>query len=676
MIGNNRQEINTLTIKDLLSTDLYRIPIYQRNYDWSEKEALQLVEDIADYASTNRNRKYYIGSLVVFDKLDQQGNMYHETIDGQQRLTTLTVLLCALKNLKTKNWDSSLLDWFVRPNLSYDHRSESDCVLVQLINGCVIETDYSASMTEVYQILQKNVASIVESKGLFLRDFCEYLLNDVIILRVPVPVDTQLNHYFEIMNSRGEQLEKHEVLKANLMSLIDVSYHNLFRDLWEACSDMDSYVQMRMKSKLRSLLFSNNWEELRYDNFDDMYSQYRHLDDDNDDEDTEDAPVSRSIAELISDAKANRHYDLPTDEDGNKNPNERFGSIVNFPNFLLHVLKVYYHSYQNNKDDVEKEIMLDDKRLIDTFLKVIKSIDDSQEQSNFVKGYMVELLRVRTLFDKYVIKRENYNNREGWSLKRLKLYSKSKVNYVATFNGDQEDDNDDNKEIRMLQAMFHVSAPTQIYKYWLYAVLNYICSKKQLNTLDFKVHLIGLAKSYILDRYLNEDEEKKQYFKSKFFEVIYNNNYQPIKKTTSIVWGNLNQGCGVENYIFNFYDFILWKHDKTKYPTFEFTYRTSVEHFYPQHPGNDYPNLKDKGLDDFGNLCLISRGMNSKFSNNMPLAKLANFGNENEVELSLKLQEMMEEVRSSQVWDERTISKYTESAKDRIEEFLRGSDNV
>lgn len=51
-IDNN---IAQLTVKEFLSKDKYVIPIYQRNYDWGEREALQLLEDISDYAKNNSN---------------------------------------------------------------------------------------------------------------------------------------------------------------------------------------------------------------------------------------------------------------------------------------------------------------------------------------------------------------------------------------------------------------------------------------------------------------------------------------------------------------------------------------------------------------------------------------------------------------------------------------------
>ena len=75
-------EIIPLSIKRLLSDEKYLIPIYQRNYDWGEKESLQLIQDIADFASTKKGKKYYIGSLVVFVR-SKEGQEYFETIDGE-----------------------------------------------------------------------------------------------------------------------------------------------------------------------------------------------------------------------------------------------------------------------------------------------------------------------------------------------------------------------------------------------------------------------------------------------------------------------------------------------------------------------------------------------------------------------------------------------------------------
>lgn len=101
-MATNNESIKSFKIQNLFDlNDEYLIPIYQRNYAWQEAQIVQLVEDIADYAEMNKNNEvkktYYIGTIVVFEKI-KNGKTIYETIDGQQRLTTLSILLSVLKN--------------------------------------------------------------------------------------------------------------------------------------------------------------------------------------------------------------------------------------------------------------------------------------------------------------------------------------------------------------------------------------------------------------------------------------------------------------------------------------------------------------------------------------------------------------------------------------------------
>ena len=82
MAKNDLLKPATLNIREFLSEGKYVIPIYQRNYDWGEREALQLLEDISDYAQKNKEQKkkqkqpYYIGSAVVFLRTAQIGRAH------------------------------------------------------------------------------------------------------------------------------------------------------------------------------------------------------------------------------------------------------------------------------------------------------------------------------------------------------------------------------------------------------------------------------------------------------------------------------------------------------------------------------------------------------------------------------------------------------------------------
>ena len=649
-------EVKQLTVREFLSNGQYVIPIYQRNYDWGEKETLQLLEDISDYAQKNSNQKYYIGSAVVFVR-NVNGTTYFEMIDGQQRLTTLTILASLLKH-------EGKADWFKQPNLSYEHRKEADEALRRLQEGMQSEHPAARNIVNVYALLKKHLIPVLEAKELDKAQFGDYLFNQVKILRIPLPHDTQLNHYFEIMNTRGEQLEKHEVLKATLMSKLQPEEHPLFHRIWEACADMNSYVQMKFSVENRTILFGKNWRELQFDQFDSLREALFKQKDGEQKSKENSAPLT--LNRLFEDAKKGSKYGQSEVGSEGTGEQERFGSIINFPNFLLQVLKVCYHRSEFYKKEIDEQIRLDDKGLIPIFENVLRSLDNEEKQAEFVKFFIIKLLFLRTQYDRYVIKREEHNGTESWSLKTIQKYDKNKVDYVNTFSNEGEDA----KAVQLLEAMFHVSAPTQIYKHWLNALLYALeIRKKQICASFLRDELYNLACSFMLDIYLAKE-------KTTFEDIVYHQEGKPAHDLNNIDWGRIDQGCSVHNFIFNFYDFITWQNAPQKYPKFDFSYRTSVEHFYPQKPMKGYPVLNDDVLHSFGNLCLISSSMNSKFSNNMPKAKLANFGLDEEVRngLSLKLLEMMDVVKEKGDWSENEIKVFNEEAKQAFSGSIKQSE--
>ena len=532
MAKNELLKPATLNIREFLSEGKYVIPIYQRNYDWGEREALQLLEDISDYAQKNKEQDkeqnkeqpYYIGSAVVFLRT-AHGETYFETIDGQQRLTTLTILACLLKHQEKAGW-------FEKPNLSYDHRKEADEALMMLVNGQLSQHPSAQNIVSVYRLLEKHLQPMLTAKGLDSETFATYLFEKVIILRIPVPQDTQLNHYFEIMNTRGEQLEKHEVLKALLMGKLDREEHHLFHLIWEACSDMGAYVQMNFSVDMRNVLFDDTWSKLRVESFDEgffdkLYKALPQKESGNTTNVEDGAP--HTLESLFTDANNHESYDLPSDGNADKGKSERFGSIINFPNFLLQVLKVCYHGrFFNQKypEAVDAQIRLDDKALIPIFQAVLSSLGTEEEKTRFVKYFIVQLLLLRTLYDRYVIKREYVNGTESWSLKTLKYDTNHKTgSYVNTFSSsdnaeDAEPESDIGKEIRLLEAMFHVSAPTQIYKHWLNAVLYHVHTTDPIKADSLRNRLYDLARCYMLDVYLAKDGKKHS-----FEEIVYRKSY-------------------------------------------------------------------------------------------------------------------------------------------------------
>jgi hypothetical protein len=79
--------------------------------------------------------------------------------------------------------------------------------------------------------------------------------------------------------------------------------------------------------------------------------------------------------------------------------------------------------------------------------------------------------------------------------------------------------------------------------------------------------------------------------------------------------------------VFNYLDYLLWKADRKTASSFVFEFRNSVEHWYPQQPSGDTFTKwsHEEGLNNLGNLCIIQRSVNSRFSNLAPESKKSTF---------------------------------------------------
>lgn len=599
----------------------YLIPMYQRNYAWEEAEIIQLIEDVLDYQP--KRKRYYIGTLVVSAREREADRAIYEVIDGQQRLTTLSLLVTYLRNQGLSLGVE--LDWYRQPNIDFECREHSRQTLSALFNGQLEGnppqltgiTEINDAILRGYRIIHNVLRNKLKARNISPIEFSDYLLNHVEILRVGVPPKTDLNHYFEVMNSRGEQLVKHEVLKARLLAVMNqipdpiekaCSEYALHK-VWDACANIDKYVQAGFTTTERSKLFGQEWHQLRVDSFDALSEQLG-----DGQAAVMDRPISLSLEALIQ-QPVSKHTEQLGD-DGAK----RFHSVINFPNFLLHVLRVL----------LKQDIPLDDKRLLDTFDDYLLRGNPTQgvigkaQAIESTKVFTFALLRCKHLFDSYVIKREYAANKTGWSLKSYKKDSSGSTDYPKSFSN-EEGENDINQQLAMLQAAFHVSAPTMVYKHWLNAALHWLFNNAQqpIQAADYLAYLESVAKRFVFDRFLADTG-------ADYFDMIYRQEDLPQTVQEQIdrnmVRPRLCYGQIENNLVFNFLDYLLWQRNRraanknSTIANFQFTSRSSVEHYYPQHPrgGKPWPS---EHLNAFGNLCLISHEKNSRLSDYLPKAK-------------------------------------------------------
>ena len=649
-MNNAKEYVKTLTVSDLFDNENkcnYIIPIYQRNYAWGDDEISSLLQDIKNACEKNKeqDKNYYIGSLVVYCR----DNGDFEVIDGQQRLTTLTLIM-------------HHLDKLVFRNVSFEHRDESEQALSNL-NSETLPSNFSQAL--------KTIKKVFDEWGNNKDEIVKFLLDKVEIIRTEVPEGTDLNHYFEIMNTRGEQLEKHEILKARLMKVLPTPIEqSLFAKIWDACSDMSRYVVMGVDSELREVILGGDWRKVR--GFFKTILNENPVEPEN--------PVDSIVKLIEAEVKIEKNEEQSQDKyDG------EFTSVIDFPNFLMHVLRIYLEMFDKCKYSIQNDpcnVSLDEKLLLKSFEGKFEG------KPKKVRIFIYTLLVCRYLFDLYVIKsnmiRTDYEN---WSLWKI-VKRKSSYYYKNVFGDDRLDKNDDEalndadptKKAVMLLSMFHVSNPSRIYKNWLYAVLRWLFDNRDnIEQSDYIKFLEELCdKFYFGNNCQGED----------ITEIILDKVEFELNPGDKEDW---DDGVNVPNFVFNRLDYQLWKffHEQEQeqklenlsendkwltiknkqsiWKKFRFTFRSSVEHHYPQHPS--VGNELESGLNDFGNLYLLSQSKNSSLGNSSPEEKKKHYSN-NEYD-SLKQAIMM----SYNEWTEREIENHGKEMLKVLNQPLSNADS-
>lgn len=634
--------LRELSIAQIYNGDkaIYEVPIYQRNYAWEKDEISALIQDVYDAFSTNK-QTYFIGTLVSFNK----GDNVYEVIDGQQRLTTINLVLNAL-------------DVHLQNKLTYRARKKSNDTIQSIPHFDIDDKDYG--IVNGYKYAKISINEIVPNTSQ--DEFKSYFQNNVHLIHYEVPKDIDLNHYFEIMNSRGEQLEKHEIIKARLIEKLIDEDKAKFNRLWEYCSEMNVYIQQKYSSDKKSaeLIFGKSLSDFGYvENFDDLPV-------------IEDDSNTLSIIELV-------HFKGIDNLQDEEDKIDTFQPIMDFSNFLLIVLKI------TRMDESEFDptgFNLDDKELIHEFDKV-------KVDKKFVKRFGYNLLMAKYLLDNYVVHHSNEDDTIENNPWKLQYWQREgKKGYLKNLDGESEIQN---KLVHLL-SMFEVSFTARQRKNYLFYCLLYLFRSDDWDVSKYYEFLSGLAEKYFKDVYLVADNlnEINTPKPGSFDSVILYDNELDIESHnddfnfTAIYGDGTALSNGIPLFIFNYLDYKLWEKyadklrgEKTKkgskertvffeelgcsdfeLKVFEQFYfsrtRRSLEHFFPQADANgenDIPSQEQ--INCFGNYAMIGSEANSSGSNWRPQSKLNHYmDNSGKIKLisvaSLKFMIMMQKCKDNQ----------------------------
>ena len=583
----------SLSVNRLLNEDSYAIPLYQRNFAWTYDEIEQLLNDVAD-AFQEKRENYYIGTLVVNEE-----NGIFKIIDGQQRTTALNLIALALKHEFGFNRLNAV-------NLTFPARKKSNENIQKLFTKQKISENDENELTRGYRHAYDALKKVLEERQFESQSFFNYLFDKVIIFRSLLPNDLDLNLYFERFNSRGEQLEAHEILKAQMMDKFgeDQEMAQKFARIWDACAEFDKPVLKAFQIRSRP----NNPDEEGEKIFGREYANFKLQE--VFDKIGVDKVETKSLLEAISEDKSERGRAVSKESDISN-----YTTVIDFPTFLFQVFFIMEGS---------NETTFDDKKLLKIF-------EIERRDREWVQQFGQLLLTMKHIFDTLIVKNVQLENETEWQIKRGKYetYQRNENGgwkYVRINYQNNTFDNL-NKNIILLQSMFAVTFTANRDSRWLYEILQFLFNHiEELNQSEFaslfKDFLEKMAVRYAEERLFTEDKTIKKY-------------------------------GAIPVYAFNFVDYVLWKnraelekeYKDIKFDNFKFAYRRSIEHWFPQNPnGHDGESqLPAEFLHSFGNLCIITDSQNSKFGNSYPEAKLKQWEKEGIFyRQSLKLQMMAE----------------------------------
>lgn len=252
-----------LTVEKSLRNNFYIVPDYQREYVWeADKEVAQLLTDVYEAYAAAKNKEYFIGTTVVYyDK----GSNVSELIDGQQRTTTLFLMLCAFRNIyKERGLGTNVMDPLIYESTLNDNGDEINKYHLELQyeeSSRILETvalnlerpvEMSASakrLEEAYQGIYRYINDNTlddndELKGMFL-----YFFRMLKFIQITTPDINDALKIFETINERGVGLNPMDLLKNLIFRQVDRSQFDKLKERWK---------------QLVSLLETNNEKPLRF----------------------------------------------------------------------------------------------------------------------------------------------------------------------------------------------------------------------------------------------------------------------------------------------------------------------------------------------------------------------------------------------------------------------------
>lgn len=235
---------NETRVEEFLSSNKtqFVIPVYQRNYDWSNSQCKQLLNDILEVGTAKKKNAHFIGSIVyVHDDVFTAARIKELTvIDGQQRLTTLTLIYLALYRLAKELKDDGLVAEISETYLINKFASEDDKSKLRPTenNHKALKYLLRSDENEEFQDFSKLIDNFNFFKERITKENYQFVLDGLSkLMFVEISLDRDKDdpqRIFESLNSTGLELSQADLIRNYiLMGLNRKDQNMIYRDYWE-----------------------------------------------------------------------------------------------------------------------------------------------------------------------------------------------------------------------------------------------------------------------------------------------------------------------------------------------------------------------------------------------------------------------------------------------------------
>jgi len=265
-------------IFDAFNECFYVVPDYQREYVWTEKEVLQLLDDINEEFQSPNKQEYFIGTILV-SPTEEMG--HYEVIDGQQRITTFFLLLCAMRSLFKGEQQEAAINQLITTNyinsageviksLKLDPRYENASELFKLIVELNSDPDSIKNAIQAYGIApfgsMENLIGAYDAIYRYLNEnypqksdlqkYWGFIMKKVEFIQISTDVSSALK-IFETINERGIGLNPMDLLKNLLFTQVKTDEFAKLKDRWKIITNKLDQNKEKPLRFLRYFLMAN-----------------------------------------------------------------------------------------------------------------------------------------------------------------------------------------------------------------------------------------------------------------------------------------------------------------------------------------------------------------------------------------------------------------------------------